>query len=245
MSWTPVTLEDGDQSSVADIADDNEHIWVITFDGVGDDFLIYGSPVDRDDWTRAPLSFALNAGPVTSFSIALHGGHGWIAENDRGVVTGASLDDNIWTAWTPPCNGATGFYDDESLAAISLEYVVALCPPDLAANALPPTAVYASTDAGTRFQKVTTSVPSRTTGLAASPSGALFANDGQGMLASFNAGATWQTVIDSASSTFPYPPGTGITFVTSAVGYATMPSGELFKTVDGGHSWQSAGLPST
>ena len=246
--WEPVSLPNDDQSRIQDMADGNGQIWLITFDGVGDDFVIYGSPIEYDNWDRSLFSLPLSAGPVTNFSITLQGEHGWIVENDRGVITGASLDDGAWTAWTPPCNRAVGSYDDESLAAISPTYVVALCPPNLAAYASkpPPVALFASDNAGTSFQMVATKVPSAAVGLAASPSGALFCFDGQGILASFDAGVTWQMVLGFGNATFPYgrllSPYTGITFVASAIGYASTPSGDLFKTVDGGHNWEPVSL---
>ena len=244
-SWAPVTLGNGDQSRVSAMGDGNAHVWVITFDTVGDDFAIYGSPAPDDDFTRSTFSFPLSAGPATDFSLALQGEHGWVVENDRGVITGASLDHDAWTAWTPPCTRASGSYDDESLAGVSPTYVVALCPPNIVASMPPPTALFASMDAGRTFQMVSTDVPSATAGLAASPSGTLFSFDGQGIVASFDGGSTWQTVLGFGLSTFPYPPHAGVTFVTSAVGYATTPTGALFKTVDGGHGWRAVGLPST
>ena len=246
-SWESVSLANGDQSRIQAMADGNGQIWLITFDAVGDDFAIYGSPVGKDAWTRSLLSLPLSAGPATNFSIALQGEHGWIVENDRGVVTGASLASDAWTGWTPPCNGAVGAYDFASLAAVSPTSVVALCPPNVLAPKPSPVALFASTDAGVSFQMVTTDIPSAAVGLAASPSGALFSANGQGIVASFDGGTTWQTVLGFGNSTFGYSALLSrlVAFVTSSVGYATTPSGELFKTIDGGHSWQSVSLPST
>ena len=242
-----MSLANGDQSRIQAMADGNGQIWLITFDAVGDDFAIYGSPVGKDAWTRSLLSLPLSAGPATNFSIALQGEHGWIVENDRGVVTGASLDHDAWTGSTPPCNGAVGAYDFASLAAVSPTSVVALCPPNVLAPKPSPVALFASTDAGVSFQMVTTDIPSAAVGLAASPSGALFSANGQGIVASFDGGTTWQTVLGFGNSTFGYSALLSrlVAFVTSSVGYATTPSGELFKTIDGGHSWQSVSLPST
>ncbi len=243
--WAPVTLDDGDASRVDSLADGDGHVWVIAFDESADEFAIYGSPVGEDVWSRSALSLPLGAAPDSTFSTALEGARGWIVESDRGIVAGAELRNDGWSTWTPPCDRATGLYDDEALAGIGPSLVVALCPPNPYADAPPPTALFASRDGGASFHLMTSGVPSAAVGLAASPDGALFTVDGQGLAASFDGGATWQTVLGFGGSTFPYPRNAPITFVTSEVGYAVVPSGELSKTVDGGHRWQSVRLPST
>jgi len=248
-SWTAVSFPNDDQSRIQTMAVGNGQVWMITFDTPPGSFPIYGSPVEYDDWTRSAFSFPLSAGPVTNFSITLQGDHGWIVENDRGVITGASLEGTVWSAWTPPCS-QPGSYDGESVAAVSATYVVALCPPNLIVSKPPPTALYASQNAGESFLLVATgNLLSAAANVAASPGGALFAFDGPGIIASFDGGANWQTVVGFGSATFPYAdtfaPYSWITFVTSSIGFSMTPTGHLIMTSNGGQTWQSVGLPST
>ena len=243
-AWTQIELGAPNKWGIAALDAAAGHVWAVTYGNTSsDNYSIFGSPVDQDTWTASPLTLPLGAGGAPGFQIVLEGNSGWIVDNDRGTLAGASLNNGVWTAWTPPCHNSA--YWDAELAGINLSYLVAYCPPDLNVESPPPAALFASTNGGESFQQVAATLPSSVTGLAASPSGALFCYDPQGIAASFDGGVTWQTVLGFAGNQSVLPPSVGIAFVTSAVGYATSSSGALFKTVDGGHSWQSVSLPST
>jgi photosystem II stability/assembly factor-like uncharacterized protein len=243
-SWVPITLGNLDQfgMEVEALAADQGHVWAILFSTANDDFGIVGSPVNEDDWTTAPLTLPLSAGPVSAFQIVLQDDSGWIVDNDRGTVAGASLQNGEWTIWTPPCQDRA--YGDAELAGISTYDLVAFCPPNLVVSTPPPAALFTSTNGGESFQEVEATLPSSVSGLAASPSGALFCYDEQGIAGSFNDGRAWQTVLGLGTTSSPMP-NTGLAFVTSGVGFAMTPGGQLAKTIDGGHSWESVAFSSS
>ena len=176
---------------------------------------------------------------MSAFQIVLKGDVGWIVDNDRGTVAGASLHDGEWTTWTPPCQDRP--YGDAELAGIGTYDLVAFCPPNLVVSTPPPAALFTSTNGGLSFQEVATTLPSSVGGLAAAPSGALFCYDGQGIAGSFNDGRTWQTVLGLGPTPAPVP-NTGFAFVTSTVGFAVTPRGQPRKrltVVTVGNRWHS------
>ena len=184
---------------------------------------------------------SLGAGGAPGFQIVLESDLGWIVDTDRGTLAGASLTNGAWATWTPPCSNRS--YGDAEMAGISTADLVAFCPPNLVLNNPPPATLYASKTGARASSRWRPRFPSSMTGLAASPSGALFCYDSHGVAASFDGGTTWQTVLGLAGYETTPPPSLGIAFVTPAVGFATTPSGQLFKTVDGGHHWRSVSLP--
>ena len=242
-SWTPITLGNLDEfgMEIEALAADPGHVWAVLFSSANDNFAIVGSPVNEDDWTTAPLALPLSAGPVSAFQIVLEGDSGWIVNNDRGPVVGASLQNGEWTTWTSPCQDRP--YGDAELAGISTYDLVAFCPPNLIVSTPPPAALLTSTNGGESFQEVAATLPSSVSALAASPSGALFCYDEQGIAGSFNGGRTWQMVLGLGTTSSPVP-NTGFAFVTSGVGFAVTPGGRLARTVDGGHSWESVSFSS-
>ena len=217
------------------------HVWAVASSsnpGVS----IFGSPVDEDAWTASSLTLTVGAGGAPGFQIVLTSDLGWIVDNDRATLPGASLQDGLWKTWAPPC--LDGKYGDGQIAAVSTRYLVAFCPPSGYLDPPSPAALFASTNGGETFQPVAATLPSSLDLLSASPSGVLFCFDTQGIAASFDHGATWRTVLDIPGNQ-PINQDVGIAFVTPAVGYATTSLGKLFKTVDGGNSWQAVSLPST
>jgi len=243
-SWVPITLGNLDKfgMEIQALEAGQSHVWAALFSSANDDFAIVGSPVNEDDWTTAPLTLPLGAGPVAAFQIVLEGDSGWIVDSDRGTMAGASLKNGAWTTWTPPCQDRS--YGDAELAGISKYDLVAFCPPNLVVSTPLPAALFTSTNGGESFQDVAATLPSSVSGLVASPSGALFCYDEQGIAGSFNDGRTWQTVLNLGSTSSPVP-NTGFDLVTSGVGYALTSAGELMKTVDGGHSWESVAFSSS
>jgi hypothetical protein len=242
-SWVPIMLGNLDEfgMEVEALAADQGHVWAVLFSSANDNFAIVGSPVNEDDWTTVPLTLPLSAGPVSAFQIVLEGDSGWIVNNDRGPVVGAWLQNGEWTTWKSPCQDRP--YGDAELAGISMYDLVAFCPPNLVVSTPPPAALFTSTNEGESFQEVAATLPSSVSGLAAASSGTLFCYDEQGIAGSFNDGRTWQTVLGLGTTQTPVP-NTGIAFVTSAVGFAVTPRGQLAKTIDGGHSWELVALSS-
>jgi photosystem II stability/assembly factor-like uncharacterized protein len=243
-TWTQIQLGAGNNWGIAALDTAPGHVWAIIYgDTSSDNYSILGSSADEDSWSAASFTLPLGAGGGPGFQIVLEGSNGWIVDYDRGTLAGAFLYNGVWATWTPPCEGPS--YGDAELAGISTKYLVAFCPPNLDANDPPPAALFASTNGGQNFHELTTMLPLSVGSLAGSPSGALFCFDPQGIAASFDDGATWETVLSLAAGQSSTYPSVGIAFVTSSVGYAVTTSGGLFKTVDDGHSWQSVKLPST
>jgi len=241
-TWTPILLGQPNKWGIAALGAGGGHVWAVTFaTTASDNYSIFGSPVDEDTWSVSSLTLPLGAGGASGFQMVLESDLGWIVDTDRGTLAGASLTNGAWATWTPPCSNRS--YGDAEVAGISTAGLVAFCPPNLVLSNPPPAALYASNNAGESFEQEAATLPSSMTGLAASPSGALFCYDPQGIAASFDGGTTWQTVLGLAGYETTPPPSLGVAFVTPAVGFATTPSGQLFKTVDGGHHWQSVSLP--
>ena len=223
-SWVPITLENLDEfgMEIEALAAGPGHAWAVLFSNTNDNFAIVGSPANEDDWTTAPLTLPLSAGPVSAFQIVLEGDSGWIVNNDRGPVVGASLQNGEWTTWKSPCQDRP--YGDAELAGISTYELVAFCPPNLIVSTPPPAALLTSTNGGESFQEVAATLPSSVIALAASPSGSLFCYDEQGIAGSFNGGRTWQTVLGLGTTASPVA-NTGFAFVTPGVGFAVTPGG--------------------
>jgi photosystem II stability/assembly factor-like uncharacterized protein len=241
-TWTQIQLGAPNKWGIAALDTAAGHVWAVIYgDTSSNDYSILGSSANEDGWTAASLTLPLGAGGGPGFQVVLEGSNGWIVDYDRGTLAGALLNNGVWATWTPPCEGRS--YGDAELAGISTKYLVAFCPPNLDANNPPPAALFASTDGGQSFHELTSTLPSSVGSLTGSPNGALFCFDPQGIAASFDGGATWQTALSLAADQSSPAPSVGIAFVTSSVGYATTPTGELFKTVDSGHYWQSVGLP--
>ena len=76
---------------------------------VGDEVLIFSSPISSDNWHRAGGPYQLGAGPVPSGELALQGRSGWFVQNDRVVESGAREEPSgAWAGWRPPCSSAGG-----------------------------------------------------------------------------------------------------------------------------------------
>lgn len=240
-TWAPVALGISTDGVQAMEANDGQ-VWAVVRMQTMPGLDIFGSGDQEDGWTAAPLTLPLGAGPVPETSMVLEDGDGWIVENDREVIGAAMLENGTWTDWSTPCNAQEG-YGIATLAGSSNQLFV-LCATNEFTSVEAPPALFVSTIGGTTFNLVRSLLPPSTLGFVASPGGSLFCFDTQGIAASFDGGSTWQTVLGLAT-----PPAGWATsvpqldFPASTVGYTTTPAGNLVKTVDGGHSWSTVGIP--
>ena len=213
--------------------------------GSGAAIQIDTSPVSSDRWTTSPTTVALGAGPVPSAQIVLQGRAGWLVEDDRTVISGARLEQGRWVAWQPPCLSVEG---PAVLAASTATDLVSVCDEGLWGGSS--TAVeraFVSHDGGTTFQATPAGPPSTYQGalLVASPSPQTIivasysqaANPVTGvLLASFDGGATWAQVAQSA----PTWDELGFTTATQGIAVASHSNpagGAMMMTYDGGHTW--------
>lgn len=119
---------------------------------------LLSSPIGSDDWTAAPVTVPIGGGPVPSSQLMLQKSSGWMLENNRTVVGGASLASNgQWQSWTPPCANANG---EGGLTASSTSDVAAICSEGVEGPSGQSGAVagsnwlYTSTNGGASFQAV-------------------------------------------------------------------------------------------
>lgn len=210
---------------------------------------IASSPVASDAWALAAVKVQLGAGPIPQPQFVLHGSVGWLVEVDRTVVDGARLSGGQWSAWTPPCRSSNG---PASLGASSDVNLAAACNVGLWST---PAGVhyYVSSDGGTSFRAVGGRLPvGDLQGITAAPgSGTSFTTivagrigGGTALVASFDGGSTWSTVLSPASAASIS--NLGFTTADQAVAIVTLEGGasQLVMTRDGGRTWQSVALGS-
>ena len=212
---------------------------------------IYSTPAARSAWVRSATSLPVGAGPVPSAGLVLHGGAGWLVENDRIVVAGARLASGRWARWVPPCRNANG---KASYAASSTTDLVAVCDEGVWGPPAPGTTaeawLFASGDAGGHFHAVGQIVTSRIRGVdsvgsVATPPGEpqVVVVGGLGMAATFDGGHTWRTVYSGPAGREVRVAG----FTTARQGVAIATGGArpstLLMTRDGGRTWSPVRLP--
>jgi photosystem II stability/assembly factor-like uncharacterized protein len=203
---------------------------------------IASSLVGSDAWTLSPTQVPLGAGPVSQAQLVLAGTAGWIMEVDRIVVGGARLVGGTWSAWTAPCSDAQG---SAVLAASSPSDLVAACDGGLWGHPASPAEqgehLYVSHDGGATFAETGGTVPVQEPLLANPVRGTILVGRGQLLVASFDHGQTWRTVLDLTQPAFiTY---LGFTTASQVVAIAdestgtTQRAGALYMTRDGGHTW--------
>ncbi|HTS14193.1 MAG TPA: hypothetical protein VMH24_00890, partial [Candidatus Sulfotelmatobacter sp.] len=205
-------------------------------------FGIATTPVAGDAWASPPVFIPVGAGPVPQVQLVLQGSAGWLVEVDREVVGGARLVSGSWQTWTPPCANSAG---PAVLAAWSTTGVLADC--DLGVWSTPAGEhLFASTNGGSTFHELSPAVPMTGADEIATPDGTTIAVAGQGpvdgqgastalVIASFDGGRTWRTVLSPGQVTFA-----DLGFTTSTQGVLITQSGgtsRLWMTRDGGHTW--------
>jgi hypothetical protein len=202
---------------------------------------IASSPVGSDAWTLSPTQVPLGAGPVSQAQLVLSGAHGWVVEVDRTVVGGARLVGGTWSAWTAPCSDVRG---SAALAAASPSDLVAACDGGIWGYPANPAEqgehLYVSHDGGATFAETGGTVPVQEPLIASPVGGTIVLGRGEELVASFDRGQTWRTVLDLAPPAFL----TYLGFTTASQGVAiadesTGPgqrAGALFMPRDGGHT---------
>lgn len=209
---------------------------------------ILTSPVGADRWQASPLSPPVGAGPVLAPALTLWGPAGWLINDNRTVVSGASLSGaGDWNPWVPPCTGAEGI---GILAASSARDLSAVCAEGLWGTPDKGTTaghnwLFRSTDGGKSFSPVGRAPGDQPISLTTPPgttATAVLADGVDGLQATFDGGATWTTLepgegtggASAGGYEFHY---VGFTTPTQGVAVARMPAPEVFMTRDGGHTW--------
>ncbi len=203
----------------------------------GSPVVIASSPVGTDDWTVSPTTLEIGGGPIPYEEIVLHGSFGWVAEVDRTVIAGASLASGSWEPWTPPCTKATG---PMYLAASSADNLMAMCQEGAYGGPPAQTGLFVSDDGGASFGPSGNPLPENTFGPIATPAPGVvvMAVNGQGLLATFDGGAHWDTVF--ASAVVQGWAQIGFTSPTQGVAIG---EGTMLMTFDGGHDWAPVVFP--
>lgn len=209
---------------------------------VSNAFGVASTPVARDAWTSPPVFIPVGAGPVPQVQLVIQGSAGWLIEVDRDVVGGARLVGGLWQTWTPPCLDSAG---PAVLAASSAKSLIADC--DLGIWSTPAGEhLYVSTNGGSSFSKLSPAVPMSAAVEVGTPNSSTILVAGQGpanaegasssvVIASFDGGHTWTTVLKPGAATF-----NDLGFTTQSQGVLITTSGatsRLLMTRDGGHTW--------
>jgi photosystem II stability/assembly factor-like uncharacterized protein len=197
--------------------------------GIGSGIALATSATDSDAWAMSTTSVAFGAGPVPSVQLVLQDTTGWLVENDRTVIAGARLVNGAWKPWNPPCLETNG---PATLAAISATELVVACDEGVWST---PTGVHVliSSDAGSSFAEVAR--PGAGVAILAATTGAIVLA-GDGLVASFDRGASWGAVASTGGSV------TSLGFTTPTQGAAIQSTdsaghSQLLMTRDGGHTW--------
>ncbi len=210
---------------------------------VGDAVQIFSAPVGNSAWHRAGGPFELGAGPVPWGELALQGGSGWFAQNDRVVVSGGRLQaSGAWADWRPPCSSAGG---PLLLAAPTPSRVDAVCTEGVWTGQKISVDLLRSSDGGTSFgasrnvpvasAELAAAIGAATVAVAAQANGANSADAELEM--SFDNGASWRSVYRHAGSGWLE---LGFTTVTQGVAIVLGAPGHLntmLFTTDGGRQW--------
>jgi photosystem II stability/assembly factor-like uncharacterized protein len=195
-------------------------------------FRIASSPIDEDAWQVASVRVEIGAGPVPDAQLVLAGSAGWVLSLNRTVIDGARLVDGTWRAWRPPCADAFG---PAVLAAWSGTGLLAVCDVGLwrepAGEHL-----FVSPDGGDTFVERNGALPFEAAGLvAAATESASFVKAASELVASFDAGDTWTTVLETG----PAAQAGCLAFTAATHGVLVDDTG-LYLTRDGGHTWRQA-----
>jgi photosystem II stability/assembly factor-like uncharacterized protein len=200
---------------------------------------LYATPVGRDAWVRIPA--ATGTGTVTGSGgeLSIAGGHAM-------ALLGTKLFVRTSTGWTPstPCTSkVSGGAVDSISASASGSALFALCPAGAGLGHLY-VDVYRSTDGGQQWSRrahgvnTTDAAHSLT---AASPTTLALATssiDLRGALSvSWDGGASWHNAVaPDLSQGWRY---VGARGATSLVALPGKPTGSIYSSSDGGHSWHA------
>lgn len=197
-------------------------------------FRIASSPIDEDAWQVTSVRVELGAGPVPEAQLVLAGSAGWVLAVNRVVIDGARLVDGSWESWRPACADSGG---PAVLAAWSETGLLAMCDVGLWAEPAGEH-LFVSIDGGDTFVERNAVLPFDSADLAAAPTdSAFFVKAGSLLVASFDGGGSWATVLE-----------TGPTTTAGYLGFTTRNHGVFIDdtgmsiTRDGGHTWHGIGF---
>jgi putative cell wall-binding protein len=197
--------------------------------------VLYRSPVGSETWTSV---LTVPAAVPANLGLDVHGDDVWVLAPGSSSMLFHSADDGAtWSHSTAPCAG-------DFAVGPSASYTALGCSSDPGAGSATKT-VSVSTDGGQTFAPTAAGPPRGGVSLSlavaqpgnlvvASSSGASF------LYATFDGGASWQTVLDSTTGGQAWH---DLGFTTAQQGVAiegdpaTAPS-QLWMTRDGGHFWQ-------
>jgi photosystem II stability/assembly factor-like uncharacterized protein len=186
-------------------------------------------------WKRDPLTLSVGAGPVPQEEIVLNGGHGWILDQNRTVITGALLTSNgVWAKWNPPCLSVNG---PAFLSASTGTDLVAACNEGVWGGNLPkitPT-VYFSHDGGTTFSRQL--APEFGPVMSATAQSAVVAGSHGHVQHTTNGGTTW-----TVAATVGSGDATDLGFTSTTQGF-DITGGQMLMTYDAGATWTRVSLP--
>ena len=196
---------------------------------------LYRSPVGSETWTSV---LTATTPAAANLGLDVQGDNVWVLNPGSSTTLYRSLDDGTtWSHSTAPCTG-------DFAVGPSASYTALGCSSDPGAGSATKT-VSISTDGGQTFAPTTASPPRGGVSLSlavaapgnlvvASASGASF------LYATFDGGASWQTVLDSTTGGQAWH---DLGFTTAQQGVAiegdpASPPSQLWMTRDGGHFWQ-------
>jgi hypothetical protein len=201
-------------------------------------FTIRTSPVHSDAWRQSDTKVTSGAGPVPQVDLVLHGDTGWLVGIDRTVAGGARLEAGRWVTWRPPCMDTGG---GVMLAAATTADVVAFCDEGVWNDRPQAERVYASSDAGSTFQRVPTPVPVKTpSAVAAAASNAWVVGGSDSdatavLVITVDGGRTWKTIHRGENPAAWAD--LGFTSSRQGVVISQGKIGRLLMTFDGGQTW--------
>jgi photosystem II stability/assembly factor-like uncharacterized protein len=207
-------------------------------------FLVATSPVHTDAWRPSATKLEPGAGPVPRPQLVLHGAAGWLVIVNRTVVGGARLQNGQWTAWKPPCDTAG---TPVELAASTATGLVAFCADGMWNDRPTGERVLLSTDAGTSFRQVPSSLPARSVyPVAAATSGVWVVGSADTvtghpqavLLRTGDGGRTWKTVRQAGEETWIE---LGFTSPQQGVAIGHGNGDKLLMTFNAGQTWDPAG----
>ena len=161
-------------------------------------FQVKTSPVHRDAWRASEVTVSAGAGPVPRAQLVLQERSGWMVIVNRAIVGGMRLERGRWTSWKPPCDDAGTPLE---FAASTPSDLVAFCTDGIWNDRPPGERIFVSTDGGSSFRQVSSTLPVRSVHAVAAARGVWVVGSGatsaQGtpeavLLRSGDAGRTWE-----------------------------------------------------
>ena len=196
---------------------------------------LYRSPVGSETWTSV---LTVSSAVPANLGLEVHGDDVWVLAPGPSSTLYHSADDGAtWSHSTEPCAG-------DFAVGPSASYTALGCASDPGAGSATKT-VSVSTDGGQTFAATAASPPHGgvSLSLAVAQPGTLVVASASGasfLCATFDGGATWQTVLDSTTGGQAWH---DLGFTTAQQGVAiegdpATPPSQLWMTRDGGHFWQ-------